>query len=100
MDIERHLNNEPVVACPPSRVYRLRKMVRRNKLAFAAGSLVAASLVIGLSVSTILFFRERTASEQAHAQEAKAREQAVIAQAGTDFLQKDLLQQAESDSQA
>ncbi len=26
MDIQRHLNNEPVVACPPSRVYRLQKI--------------------------------------------------------------------------
>ena len=33
-DIERHLNNEPVVARPPSRLYRFQKVVRRNKLAF------------------------------------------------------------------
>src|SRR6185295_16312874 len=60
-DILRHLNHEPVVACPPSKVYRLRKMVRRNKLAVAAGSAVAASLLIGLTLSTVLYFRERTA---------------------------------------
>jgi eukaryotic-like serine/threonine-protein kinase len=30
MDIQRHLNNEPVVACPPSAVYRFEKLVRRN----------------------------------------------------------------------
>ena len=35
-DMQRHLNNEPVVARPPSRLYRLQKLVRRNKLAFAA----------------------------------------------------------------
>ena len=51
MDIERHLNNEPVLACPPSRVYRLQKMVRRNKLAFTAGTAVAAALVVGVIVS-------------------------------------------------
>src|SRR5439155_387404 len=33
-DIERHLNNEPVVASPPSSLYRFQKLVRRNKIAF------------------------------------------------------------------
>src|SRR5947207_1134845 len=50
-DIERHLNNEPVVACPPSSLYRFQKLVRRNKLAFAAGTGIATSLVIGLAIA-------------------------------------------------
>ena len=37
IDIQRHLNNEPIRACPPSTTYRLKKWVRRNKLAFVAG---------------------------------------------------------------
>jgi serine/threonine protein kinase/Tfp pilus assembly protein PilF len=93
MDIHRHLSNEPVVACPPSRLYRLQKMVRRNKLAFAAGSAVTASLVVGLTLSTVLFFRERAARKQATAQ-------AAIARAVIDFLQNDLLRQAGSRAQA
>src|SRR5262252_9041668 len=40
-DIQRHLNYEPIVARPPSRLYQLQKSVQRNKLAFAAGILVA-----------------------------------------------------------
>src|ERR1041385_644468 len=40
-DINRHLNNEPVVARPPSRLYRFRKSVQRNRLAFAAAAVVA-----------------------------------------------------------
>jgi WD40 repeat protein/serine/threonine protein kinase len=51
-DIERHLKNEPVVARPPTVSYRFQKMVRRNKLAFAAASAVTLALVAGLSVST------------------------------------------------
>src|SRR5262249_60342753 len=31
-DVERHLNNEPVVARPPSTAYRVQKFVRRNKV--------------------------------------------------------------------
>ncbi|HXJ57057.1 MAG TPA: serine/threonine-protein kinase [Verrucomicrobiae bacterium] len=92
-DIQRHLNNEPVVARSPSNLYRFQKMVRRNKVAFAATSAVVASLVIGLTMSTVLFFRERAARERAN-------EQAAIARAVNDFLQQDLLQQASSRSQA
>ena len=38
VDIQRHLNNEPVTARPPSMVYRLQKTVRRNQLAFTAAA--------------------------------------------------------------
>src|SRR5262245_62074879 len=41
-DLKRHLNNEPVVARPPSAAYRFQKLVRRNKLAFMAAGAVAA----------------------------------------------------------
>jgi serine/threonine protein kinase/tetratricopeptide (TPR) repeat protein len=51
MDLQRHLGNEPVVARPPSMAYRLQKLMRRNRLAFAAGMAVAASLVVGIAAS-------------------------------------------------
>jgi serine/threonine protein kinase len=50
-DIQRHLNNEPVIACPPSNIYRFQKLVYRNKLAFAAGTGIAMALGIGLAVA-------------------------------------------------
>jgi serine/threonine protein kinase/WD40 repeat protein len=65
MDIRRHLESEPVVARPPSQTYRLGKFIRRHKLGFAAATAVAASLVAGLVVSSVLFVRERTAHAQA-----------------------------------
>jgi len=83
-DIERHLDNEPVVARPASSVYRLQKLVRRNKLAFAASGAVAATLVLGLGVSTWLFIRESKAHERALAAErtqSRLREAAQTAQA-------------------
>ncbi|MBI3851029.1 MAG: serine/threonine protein kinase [Verrucomicrobia bacterium] len=58
-DIQRHLANEPVVARPPSAAYRFQKLVRRNKIAVAATSAVAAALIIGLGVSTWMFLREK-----------------------------------------
>ena len=69
MDIQRHLDNEPVVARPPTNLYRFQKLVRRNKLAFAAASAVIAALVIGLGVSTWMFFKERDARQRAVAAE-------------------------------
>jgi eukaryotic-like serine/threonine-protein kinase len=49
IDIERHLANEPIAARPPSRAYRLQKSLRRNKLAFAAGALLALALTVGIA---------------------------------------------------
>src|SRR4029077_4874023 len=69
MDIQRYLHHEPVVARPPSRLYRFHKLVRRNKVVFAAGGAVAAALVVGLGTSTWLLFKEREALQRAVAAE-------------------------------
>src|SRR5207302_8319672 len=61
MDVERYLGNEPIVARPPSQIYRFQKLVRRNKLAFAAVGGVAAALLGGLGLSTRMFLRDRAA---------------------------------------
>jgi hypothetical protein len=63
-DIQRHLNNEPVVARPPSNVYRFQKLIRRNKVAVTACTGVAAALLIGFAVSSWMFFREREARRE------------------------------------
>ncbi len=46
MDVQRYLTDEPVLARPPSSLYRFQKMVRRNKLPIAVASAVIATLVI------------------------------------------------------
>jgi WD40 repeat protein/serine/threonine protein kinase len=51
MDLERFLNDETVIARPPSRFYRFHKLVRRNKLAFGAAVAVTAALVFGIVAS-------------------------------------------------
>ena len=51
-DLKRHLNNEPVVARPPSTIYRVQKRVRRNKLAFARRQRVLIVLAAGVSLTT------------------------------------------------
>jgi serine/threonine protein kinase len=69
MDIVRFLHDEPVVARPPSRFYRFRKLVQRNRALFTAIGAVAAALILGLSLSTFLFLREREARQRAVAAE-------------------------------
>ena len=64
-DIEHFLKNEPVVARPPTTVYRFQKLVRRNKVVFAAGTAVALSIIAGLVFSTWLYFREKAARREA-----------------------------------
>lgn len=63
-DMWRYLNDEPVMARPSSRRYRLRRLVRRNKVVFAAGAMVAVTLIAGLGASTWLFMREKEARQE------------------------------------
>ena len=66
-DIQRHLNNEAVLARPPSAAYRFQKLVRRNTLAFAAAAAIATVLVLGVIMSTWQAIR----ATQAQQKEAK-----------------------------
>jgi serine/threonine protein kinase/tetratricopeptide (TPR) repeat protein len=79
-DLLRHLENEPVVARPPSGLYRLQKLARRNKLVFGAAGALAASLVIGLGVSLRLWSQEKAAGRLAVAETTKARQAARFLQ--------------------
>jgi probable HAF family extracellular repeat protein len=47
-DVNRYLNNQPVEAGPPSRLYHLRKFVRRNRSRIAAAGLFG---VLGLTIA-------------------------------------------------
>ena len=51
MDIQRYLADEPVLAGPPSAVYRLRKFVRRNNGPVLAASLILLALFLGAALS-------------------------------------------------
>ncbi|HZJ14559.1 MAG TPA: serine/threonine-protein kinase, partial [Chthoniobacteraceae bacterium] len=93
IDIERHLHNEPVVARPPSRIYRFQKLVRRNKLAVGAALAVAAALVLGAFVSVSQAIRAIRA-------EAAALHSQKQAEAMNRFLTEDLLYQATPDENA
>jgi WD40 repeat protein/serine/threonine protein kinase len=57
MDIRRYLDNEPVVARPPSTAYQLGKAIRRNRLAFTAAALVL--LVLAVGASAVIYVQHR-----------------------------------------
>jgi len=66
VDIHRHLDNEPVLARPPSTAYRLQKAFRRNKVAFTAAIAIVAALILGIAGTTIGLVRaerQRRAAE-------------------------------------
>ncbi len=55
MDLERYLNDQPISARPPSRLYLMRKFVRRNRVAVALSSIIALLLFAALAVTTSLY---------------------------------------------
>ena len=44
-DLRRYLDDQPILARPPSRMYRFRKFVRRHRVGVAFGTLIVVSLV-------------------------------------------------------
>jgi non-specific serine/threonine protein kinase/serine/threonine-protein kinase len=78
-EIERYLRHEPVMAGPPSAVYRLRKYVRRHKLGVAAAAVVLLAILVGTAGTTIGLLRAVRA-------EKKAVEEAATAKQVSDFL--------------
>jgi WD40 repeat protein/serine/threonine protein kinase len=80
-DLQRHLNQEPVSARPPSKLYRFQKLVRRNKLAFSAAATVVSVLGIGFGVSTVLFIQKNRAYGRAVVAEAEQARLRQVAEA-------------------
>ena len=77
-DIEHFLKSEPVIARPPTALYRFQKLVRRNKVGFAAGTAVALSIIAGLVVSTWLFFQEKEARRVADREAIRSQQVALF----------------------
>lgn len=74
LDVQRYLGDEVVAARPPSRLYRLRKLISRNRIAFFGSVIILILLVASLIVVSTLLARERQSRKEAEA----ARHQAEI----------------------
>jgi eukaryotic-like serine/threonine-protein kinase len=91
-DLKRHLNNEPVVARPPSTAYRMQKAIRRNKISFAAGAVVFGALLLGIIATTWQSVRAIHAKQEALAarQQAEANEAKAVAAQANETKQRQL----------
>lgn len=60
-DVERYLNDQPVNARPPDRLYNFSKLIKRHKISFLSICVTILALVGGIGASTVLFLREKSA---------------------------------------
>ncbi len=91
LDVQRHLDHQPVIARPPTAIYQFQKLVRRNKALFAAIGAVTIALMIGLGLSSWLYFREREARHRAviaEQHEAELRKEAEAGKAAETLLRE------------
>jgi WD40 repeat protein/serine/threonine protein kinase len=72
-DVQRFLANEAIVARRPSKLYRLQKSIRRNRLLFGAGAAVFIALLAGFLVSTSQFIQKSRAYARVVTAEAEQR---------------------------
>ncbi len=119
-DLCHFLNDEPILARPASRGYRLRKFIRKHRGKWLAASLLVLALVAGIIGTTWGLIKanvhrdhaefkakeagwiadeERKANKQAQQNYRVAREERRIANAVKDFFLNDVIRQASSTRQ-
>jgi hypothetical protein len=99
-DVQRFLDHEPVAARPPSALYRFQKLVRRNRLAFAAAACVWLALVIALGVTSSFVIKEKQARSLAEIETAAANRDRQNADMARDEAQAQEKKAVEAETQA
>jgi WD40 repeat protein/serine/threonine protein kinase len=85
-DIENYLKGNPLIAGPPSTVYRVRKFMRRHKALITGAASVLVVLLAGILLSTIFAVEANRARDKevvARAQAEQAQEQAEAREQAT-----------------
>jgi WD40 repeat protein/serine/threonine protein kinase len=85
-DIENYLKGNPLIAGPPSTVYRVRKFMRRHKALITGAASVLVVLLAGILLSTIFAVEANRARDKeivARAQAEQAQEQAQARELAT-----------------
>jgi len=85
-DLRRHMRHEPVVAGPPSPVYRARKFARRHRFGVGAAATLVVLLLafaIAMAVQAQRIARER---DRANQESARANREAEAARQVSEFL--------------
>lgn len=76
-DIQRYFNNEPVLAGPPTTIYRVRKLIVKHKGLITTALSFLLFLILGSVVSLNFAFQ----AQEAQKEEAAQRQQAELAEA-------------------
>ncbi|MHC4510055.1 MAG: protein kinase domain-containing protein [Planctomycetota bacterium] len=63
-DIQRHLDSEPVLAGPPSKIYRLKKLIQRHRTQ-AIGAAVAGILLAVIAVISVMYVQAAHRNKEA-----------------------------------
>src|SRR5262245_46796926 len=87
LDVKRFLDDEAVLARPPSKLYKFRKVVQRNKLLFFGIGIITALLFASLIVVTASLAKQRKAAREAEVEKQRAQTEAVRSQQVTKFLE-------------
>jgi tetratricopeptide (TPR) repeat protein len=99
-DVERHLHDEPVEACPPSATYRLRKLAGKHRGLLTTVAAFGALLALGAAVSTYQAVRATAARDRAERAERLAAQRFVAVQKANDQTQRALADSEEARRQA
>lgn len=65
-DVARHLRHEPVLAGPPSAIYRAGKLLRRNRSLVYAASVMFVCVMLGLGVALSGYFAAKRQAERSN----------------------------------
>lgn len=76
-DIHRHMTDRPVLACPPSTAYRMRKFVRRH--AWGVAVAVTGMMILIASIAATAFHFKRIAAERDLARQVQKELESVVA---------------------
>ena len=85
-DLRRYLDNQPVLAMPPSAGYRLRKFVGRNRALVAAASLAVVALLGATVLASLGLMEARESERRALASAATAERERRAAEATSEFV--------------
>ncbi len=78
-ELQRVLDDEPVLAGPPSVGYRMSKFVRRHRASVFAASIALLALIAATTVSIVFAVREASANRIAQEERDRAREAEQVA---------------------
>jgi serine/threonine protein kinase len=74
LDVQHYLAGEAISARPPSRIYKFRKLVLRNKLLFTGTGVIALLLIVSLIVVSASLANERRSRQEAEAASTKSQQ--------------------------